>query len=512
MKLTLSFLITILITFFIGCFSNKPVQSFHQPVDENLSLDSTILGISVIADSLDVPWEIAWGPDDWIWITEQKGIVSRINPETGKKHTLLNITKDVWMRTTPGLLGMAIHPDQKKYPYVFINYTTQRDRQYFSRLVRYTYKRDTLINPKVLLEIPANLGHNGSRIALSGGDKLFWATGDVGKDGYAQDSTSLNGKILRLNIDGSIPDDNPVKGSYVWAWGFRNMQGLVMAPDGKLFTSEHGDAIEDEINMILPLRNYGWQNIEGFHDTEAEKVYAARHRTTEPLKSWTPTIAPSGIDYYYSKIIPEWENSLILTTLKGKSLRVLKLNADGTSIGSEKIFLENKYGRIRDICISPAGDVYISTSNRDWNPSPGFPKVGDDRILRIAKVKKADHKPMTAAHDETNAGPSLNGAVLYSQYCVSCHKEDGKGLKDIFPPLQGAERVSGNKDTLINVLLNGSNSTVRVSGGSYTQQMPAFNFLKDAELAALLTHIRSSWGNKASSINAEEVTKNRKQK
>lgn len=510
MKLTLSFLITILVALFIGCFSKKPLQSFLQPVDNNLALDSTMLGISVIADSLDVPWEIAWGPDDWIWITEQKGIVSRINPETGKKYILLNITKDVWMKTTPGLLGMAIHPDQKKYPYVFINYTTQRDGKYFSRLVRYTSSRDTLINPKLLLEIPANLGHNGSRIAFSGRDKLFWATGDAQKDGYAQDSSSLNGKILRLNIDGSIPDDNPIQGSYVYARGFRNIQGLVMLPDGKLFTSEHGDAIEDEINLILPLHNYGWQQIEGFHDTEAETLYAAKHRTTEPVKSWTPTIAPAGLDYYFSEAIPEWGHSLLLTTLKGISLRVLKLNADGTSIGSENIFLENKYGRLRDICVSPSGDVYISTSNRDWNPSPGFPKAGDDRILRIAKVKKADHKPMTATHEETKSGPSPNGAVLYSQYCVSCHKEDGKGLKNTFPSLQGSELVSGDKDTLISLLLNGSKGNVR--DRSYTQQMPAFNFLKDIELAALLTHIRNSWDNKASEIKAEEVTKNRTRK
>lgn len=372
--INLSFLI---VTFFLGaCNSIIQKQSFNQPVDNTLTLDSTVLEISVVAENLETPWEIVWGPDDWIWMTEQKGKVSRVNPQTGEKRNLLTIG-DVWQLRTTGLLGMTVHPDQQNYPYVFLIYTTQRDDNHFTKLVRYTYEQDSLIAPKTLLEIPASTSHNGSRVILSEKETLFWATGDIQKDGYAQDSTSLNGKILRLTIDGEIPEDNPLPNSYVYAWGFRNMQGLVLSPDGKLYTSEHGGDIEDKVNLILPLHNYGWNN--------EKDILTDTSTLTPPLRLWTPIIAPAGMAYYSSDRIPEWENTLLLTTLKVESLRALKLNKDGTKIDSEKILLENIYGRLRDICISPAGDVYLSTSNRDWNPSEGFPKPTDDKILRITK-------------------------------------------------------------------------------------------------------------------------------
>lgn len=481
----------------VSCTST---QQFNQAIDENLALDSTMLGISVIADSLDVPWEITWGPDNWIWITEQKGFISRINPETGEKITLLDIEEEVWVRTTPGLLGMVVHPNPNKFPYVFLNYTTERDSQYFSRLVRYTYKPDTLIDPKLLLEIPASTGHNGSRLVLSGDSILFWATGDIAKKGYAQDSTGLNGKVLRLDIEGGIPDDNPIKGSYVWAWGFRNIQGLVLAPDGQLYSAEHGDAIEDEVNLVLPLHNYGWQDIEGYHDEPDEISYAEEHHTIEPIRAWTPTIAPAGLDYYASEQIPEWQNSLLLTTLKGKSLRVLKLSDDGKTIESEKVYLEKVYGRIRDLCVSPAGDVYISTSNRDWNKAMGPPKEDDDKILRIAKVKKETKTPLTENEHQVSTTARLSGEVLYQQFCESCHKADGKGVQGTFPALAGSELVNGKKDALIKVVLNGITAE---------ESMPAFNFLGDLEISKILTYIRSQWGNKTPPVRETEVLKYR---
>src|SRR5690606_10585346 len=173
--------------------------------------------------------------------------------------------------------------------------------------------------------------------------KLLWATGDAQKKDSPQNIESLNGKVLRLNLDGSVPDDNPIKGSYVWAKGFRNMQGLVFSKRGYLYTSEHGDALEDEVNLIVREGNYGWPQIEGLHDTDKEKEFASANNAIEPLLSWTPTIAPAGLTFYGNKTIPEWENSLLLATLKARSLRVLKLNDEGTKIESEYIHLED-YG------------------------------------------------------------------------------------------------------------------------------------------------------------------------
>ncbi|HZW71457.1 MAG TPA: PQQ-dependent sugar dehydrogenase, partial [Hanamia sp.] len=185
-------------------------------IDQMIHLPKTTLGVTTIASGLNVPWEIAWGSDNTIWITEQSGTVSRIDPENGRKKVLLVIPQ-VWRKRTSGLLGMALSPDMKNEPFVFLDYAFLKDSIPFSRLVRYTYSNDTLINPLVLLEIPARDGHYGSRITISPDKKVIWATGDAQIDGAAQDTTSLNGKILRINMDGSVPADNPIKVSFVWA-------------------------------------------------------------------------------------------------------------------------------------------------------------------------------------------------------------------------------------------------------------------------------------------------------
>lgn len=486
-----------LMVVFYGC-TGKDME-FQQDVEVNIQLEETSLGVSVIADSLTIPWEITWGPDDHIWLTEQAGIVSKIDPSNGKKTTLLSIVDSVWMKRTSGLLGMAIHPDQHNYPFVFINYTLERDGKYFSRLQRYTVENDTLTSALTLLEIPAGTGHNGSRLVISERENvLFWATGDIARTGNAQDPTNLNGKILRIGFDGEIPEDNPDPNTYVWAWGFRNIQGLVLAANGNLYASEHGDAIEDEVNLLRPMRNYGWHTIEGFHDLDFEKEYAAAHQTVEPLMSWTPTIAPAGLDYYSSKTIPEWDNSLIMVTLKGQGFRVLKLDTEGKRIIDEKIFLEKEYGRIRDLCISPAGDVYISTSNHDWNPMTE-PDAQDDRILRIHKVDTLGSIVLAAKTDADELAEHSTGEVLYQKYCLACHKGNGKGVAEIFPALAGSAVVN-NTEELIPLVLNGYQGEVG---------MPSFAFMETSELAKILTYVRSQWGNESSSISAEEIEKYR---
>ena len=485
--------------FFVGC--NESDQ--HKPirVEEVINLGETKVGVTTVASGLNVPWEIAWGPDNNIWITEQSGTISRINPDKGRKKILL-VIPGVWRHRTSGLLGMALPPNMKEEPFVFVDYTFLKDSIPFSRLVRYTFSDDTLIKPMVLLEIPAGNGHFGSRIALSPDKKIMWATGDAQIDGSAQDTTSLDGKILRINMDGSVPTDNPIKGSYVWAWGFRNMEGLVYSTSGKLYTSENGDATDDEVNLIQKNGNYGWPSIQGMSDLPSEKMFHETHHTIDPLIAWTPTIAPSGIDYYNNASIPEWRNSLLMVTLKAQSLRVLKLNSSGTAIIWEHIFLEKKYGRLRDLCISPDGDIYISTSNRDWNPSPGFPKTNDDRIIKIFKIKK-DEKLKVDSSSINNAPEASEKQTIYSQYCSSCHKEDGNGVPNVFPALNGSSKVNGNKSDLIGIVLNGINP--KQIEGQTKETMPSFHFLNDEKIASILSYIRSHWNNHGGPITASEV-------
>jgi aldose sugar dehydrogenase len=491
----------------------KPVNHFNYPsdsIEERFNAGSVEMGISTVISGLSVPWDLAWAADNTIIFSEQAGTVSKVNTVSGQRKVLLQIP-GIWRRTTSGLLGLAIHPDFGKNPYVVVDYTVKSDSLVVSKLVRYTYTGDTLTQPLNLLEVRGGTAHNGSRVTITPDGKVFWATGDAVHAETAQNKDYLNGKILRLNIDGTIPSDNPFKNNPVWSSGYRNMQGLVFASNQRLYTSEHGEAIDDEINLITKNGNYGWPQVAGFCDTEPERKYCDSTPIVEPLKSWTPTIAPAGIEYYDNAAIPEWQNALLLTTLKENDFRVLKLNKAGTAIESETILFKGKFGRLRDVCISPSGDVYLATSNRDWNPSPGFPKERDDRIIRLFKIRTliTGNKPTAAVNEKKitakETASRAPGLLTYEQYCSSCHKPNGKGVAGTFPPLDHSKRVAGDKKGLIGIVLNGMKGPVKIKGIQYDQQMPSFSFLTDKQLADVLTYVRTHFGNKASAVTREEV-------
>lgn len=482
------------LAFLASCQSKLPELVLEQL--DTIQLATSTLKVEVLADSLNVPWDLEVDSEGFLWIAEQEGKVSRINLQTGEQRYLLQIP-EVWKVRTSGLLGMVSHPDFSKNPFLYLNYTVKNDSLIRSKLVRYTYKGDTLIEPKVLMEIEGGTSHNGSRLAFGPDGKLYWATGDKHDYTYAQNREKLNGKILRLNPDGSIPADNPDPTSAVWAWGFRNMQGLAFSSSGLLYTSEHGDAIEDEVNLIQKSGNYGWPAIEGKQDLPAELEFAAANQTIEPIRSWTPVIAPAGMTYYGSEAIPEWKNTLLLTTLKGKSLRILFLSADGQSIPSEEILFENRYGRLRDVAVGPDGAIYLSTSNQDWNPQPGFPLPGDDQILKISPTKRQSTNSISPV--KATEVVALDGKQLYQSYCASCHKADGAGVEGVFPALAKNPWVSGDPKPLIELLLQGKTSA------NGAQAMPAFSFLDNREAAEILTYIRSAWGNPSSPISSTQI-------
>ena len=494
---------------FVFCIQKDGVKTAF-PIEEQLLLDSTVIGMSTIVSGLDVPWEITWGSDNHIWMTEQAGIVSRLNPSSGERKVVLNL-EGVYRNRTMGLLGMAISNNLKKEPFIFLDYTYLEGKKVMSRLVRYTYRNDTLGEPLILLnDIPGNNGHNGSRIIIAPDGKLMMSTGDAHNSNNAQDTTSINGKILRLNIDGTIPADNPIPGSPVWSWGHRNIQGLAYGANGILYSSEHGDAVEDELNIIQKGKNYGWGKVEGYVDTQEEKRFANVTPVTEPLRSWTPTIAPAGIQFYNSSVIPEWNNAVLLTTLKASSLYVIKLDKNGKKVVAENLYFTQAYGRIRDVCVSPSGDIYLSTSNKDWNPSEGFPKPKDDRIIRITNVRteRKSKKKNTAITSTSKGAPAIEGGnMIYTNYCAACHKNDGGGVTGNFPPLKGNPRVTGNKDALIAIVLNGLSGPINVDGVEYNQAMPGFKFLKDKDVAAVVSFIRTNFGNNAGSVTPADVSK-----
>jgi glucose/arabinose dehydrogenase len=362
---------------------------------------------SVLTTNLQVPWELIWGPDNFIWMTERYGRISRVNPMNGQVIPLITIP-DVLQIGESGLLGMVLHPNFNQNPYAYVAYTYFTNGIRKEKLVRYTYNGTALASPLVLLDniIAASI-HDGSRLLILPDNTLLMTTGDGSDTSRAQNPNSLNGKILRLNLDGTVPTNNPVSGSYVYTFGHRNAQGLVQAPNGKIYSSEHGPTTDDELNVIDASRNYGWPSVMGFCNTVAEQSFCNANNVKEPLVAWTPTLAVAGIAFYNNNAIPDWQNSVLLTSLRGEKFVQIKLNNTGTAVISQNIYMNGTYGRLRSICVSPSGKVYIGTSNQDGR---GNPTTLDDRIIVLenlatntTNINKTteENKTFTAITDHT---------------------------------------------------------------------------------------------------------------
>lgn len=314
----------------------------------------------VVRDSLNIPWDLVYGPDDWIYFTQKNGYICRLDPVSRQIDTLYH-EANTYSSGEGGMLGLALHPDFPTQPYIYVAYNYQQSGTK-ERVVRYTYASNSLSSPLTLIENIAGAGiHNGCRLVIIG-DKLFISTGDAANQALPQNVNSVNGKILRLDLDGSIPSDNPIPGNPAWSWGHRNAQGLVYA-NGNIYSSEHGPSTDDEVNMIQKGRNYGWPNVHGFCNTPSEITFCADSNVVEPLMAWTPTIAVCGIDYYNHPMFPAWQNSLLMCTLAGQDLYQLKLNSTFDSVVGSTVLISNTFGRLRDVCVAPDGKVYVSTSN-----------------------------------------------------------------------------------------------------------------------------------------------------
>lgn len=329
------------------------------------------INTTVLTRNLSFPWEIIWGADGMIWMTERGGKVSKVNPSNGVVTPLITIT-EVKSQGEGGLLGMVLHPDFNTTPHVFVAYNYETGGDYREKIVRYQYNGTTLTNPQTIFDnINAAGIHNGCRLLIVD-KKLFITTGDAANQSLPQNTSSVNGKILRLNLDGTIPADNPIAGNPIWSYGHRNAQGLVFA-NGILYSSEHGPDTDDEINIIEKGRNFGWPDVKGYCNTSSEQNFCTTNNVKEPIQAWSPTIAACGLEYYNHDLIPGWKNSLLLCTLRASRLVQLQLNDAHNSVTSTAEYLTDQFGRLRDICIAPDGKVYICTGNGS-----------DDKILVIS--------------------------------------------------------------------------------------------------------------------------------
>lgn len=382
---------------------------------------------------LNSAWEILWGPDDSLWVTENKAYqVSRIDPATGGKSLIIDLNSKKNFTNPPkwpqgGLMGMVLHPSMysewpnPSKPYVYLAYVYQFTAStgctnntgpcnFKTTVVRYDYDRVThsFSNEKVIINsLNGSNDHNSGRLAIGdvdGTSYLFYTIGDMGAGQFnnsgrtnnAQDVNVLEGKVLRFNLeqDGDvgaadkwIPNDNPYtnagKKTPVWSWGHRNAQGIVMGSNGVLYSSEQQDRSDDEVNIIGKSDNYGWPKVSGYCDGNYNGLKLANQNvgneqnncTTlgakEPIYTlfteanpaslsndyltW-PTVACSSIDIYEKNVIPNWNKSLLVTSLKAGQIFRLKLSADGlTVVDTSTVPVMRNQGRYRDIAIAPDG-------------------------------------------------------------------------------------------------------------------------------------------------------------
>ena len=328
---------------------------------------TTTLAIDTLSNEVSIPWEIQVEGEDYLWVTERAGIVSRIELVTGIKDMMLDLTADVHAVGEGGLLGMALHPDFPVIAEVFLVYTygPEDGQGYFKeRLVKYTFDDTALVTPDTLIEdILAYGNHNGSRLHFLPDKTLLMSTGECSQAQLSQDSSSLSGKYLRVNTDGTIPADNPDPGSYIYTMGHRNSQGICSLPNGKVIITEHGPSTDDELQVLEAGKNYGWPLIHGFCDEPFENTPCATGLYTEPIHAWTPTIATSDLVYYQNPLFPEWDNRLLMVTLNGQRVVAMQLNAQTTEVTDEDQYFQGLFGRLRDIAIGPNKEIYIATNS-----------------------------------------------------------------------------------------------------------------------------------------------------
>ena len=334
----------------------------------------------MIARGLVAPWAIDIARDGRLFVTERDGRIRIIKDGVLDPAPWAAFTVVSRPNAESGLLGLALDPQfpASGYAYVYYTYLAASGRKQ-NRLVRMREVDGKGVVDRTLLDgIAGGDVHDGGRVKIGPDGKLYVTVGEAGNMALAQDLGSLNGKILRLERDGSIPTDNPFPGSAVWSYGHRNPQGLAWDARGRLYATEHGpsgqpallqDCCHDEVNRIDPGMNYGWPLVFGIRGDP---------RFRDPVvESGTDTWAPSGATFVTTGPLA---GSLLFAALRGVSLVRVVFADDGKTVLFQERLLLNQYGRLRDILPLADGSFLVLTSNRDGR---GRPSADDDRLLRV---------------------------------------------------------------------------------------------------------------------------------
>jgi PQQ-dependent dehydrogenase (s-GDH family) len=578
--------------------------------------DASKFSSRVLTTGLSNPWAMRWGPDNMIWVTERtSGEVTRVDPVSGAQQVLLTLADVYTGPQHEGLLGLALHPELMQgtsNDYVYLGYTvnngTAEEPDPAARILRYTYdaEQQLLVDPVVLIDgLPAWNDHNAGRVVFGPDGKLYYSIGEQGAnfgrnqrrpnlaqavptqaEVEAKDWRTYSGKVLRLNLDGSIPEDNPeIDGvrSHIFTYGHRNPQGLAFGPNGTLYEAEHGPATDDEINILQPGGNYGWPNVAGHKDDKAytyinwSQAPADADLTVEPVPAsipqfeesaftepmvdpiatyWTveddypigeicgyicdPTVAPASVLYYTAGEdgIAEWDQSLLIPTLKHGTLYVQKLSEDGSAADGLPVAWLSTQNRYRDVVIAPDNrTVFIATDafgsgaqkfgqglNTSVLHNPGAILVftygesggGLGTVRASASLQEVQTGQGSGAEDggqewqdtATGKAPAEDeaasvteesnisdvaalGAPKFAETCAVCHGPAGRSENAAVlaenPKLGDVQYVARSI----------------VHGFGY---MPAFkDRLSNNDIAEIATFIRNSWGNDFGVLTTDEV-------
>lgn len=367
-----------------GCANALPTGGIEDKVIA--TADGVQFRVETVASGLEVPWAFAWLPNKDMLFTERPGRVRII--EDGRLRTApLFTVPDVEPSSESGLMDITLHPRFATNDLVYLAYAYNRDGKRV-KVMRYKYAGGKFTEPKPVIEdIPGAPNHAGMRCRFGPDGRLYVTTGDATDWNAAQKLDSLAGKTLRLNDDGTVPQDNPFVNTpgarpEIWTYGHRNAQGLAWQPgSGLMFQTEHGPSFfegkgsgGDEVNFVERGANLGWAEI---HHTEK------REGMISPLLEYSPACAPASGMFYNGSQFPIFKGNFFFGCLRGA--KIIRVILDGRKVVRQENLLEGTLGRIREMEEGPDGYIYFSTSNRDGR---GNAAKDDDKIMRLVPETK----------------------------------------------------------------------------------------------------------------------------
>ena len=367
------------------------------PAEMTIRSERHAFRLETVVSGLDTPWGIAFLPDGKMLVTERVGRLrliegGRLNPEP-----IAGLPK-VFVRQDGGLLDVCLHPDYAKNGWVYLAYTetgTVPDSS-LTVVIRGRIREGKWIDQETIFRADPkhytvrDTSHYGCRFLFDGAGHLFFTIGDRGRADDAQDLASPLGKIHRVFDDGHIPPDNPFASrpgalGSIWSYGHRHPQGLQYHPvTGRLWETEHGPTGGDEVNVIDAGHNYGWPIVSAGTDA-VRKFEASRAGMDSPLATWTPAIAPCGIEFYSANRFPRWKNSLFIASLGGQQLR--RLETDGDRVTHQEVLFK-ELGRVREVVTGPDGLLYLAFNAPD-RLARLVPVEDDVAVASVASVARA---------------------------------------------------------------------------------------------------------------------------